>query len=140
MKALRKMDARAQHHAELLKKVAQAWEASPNWPLGRLINYLQNFCETPEIYNIPDEEIAEACNCIVRERDTQAQRFFYTKPLLIAKFDPTKDTYLEIAKKVLVAEEYDLVLDAIVEPIVYEELELDLKIIVDSYFSFTGPK
>jgi hypothetical protein len=133
------MDSRTQQHIELLKKLALAWEAVPHWRLGQLINYLLNFCETSEFYNVPDEEIVGACDSIVKERDSQAQKFFYTKPLLIAKFEPTKDNYLEIAEKILTAKEYDLVLSGIVDPDMYERLDLDLQIIVDSYFAFQVP-
>lgn len=130
------MDARTLQHVNLLKKITQTWEIAPQWRLGQLINYLLNFTQVEELIDVPDEELVEACDKIIAERDRQSQAFFYTKPLLIAKFDPTADTYLEIAKMVLVDDDYEIVLSAIVDPEIYLTLPKDLQIIVDSYFGF----
>lgn len=125
---------------DLLKKVLQAWEVAPNWQLGQLINYLLNFCDTPELYNVPDSQLADVCDAIVEERDRQAKNAFYTKAILIIAREPTPDTYFEIAKQVLVKKEYELVLDGIVDPDIYQALPLDLKAVVDIYFQWSAPK
>lgn len=86
-----------------------------------------------------DREIAEICDRIVRERDSQARSSFFTKAILFSKFNPTPDTYFDIAKLVLVSQEYDLVVAAILDPDVYHALPLDLKAIVDMYFQWSVP-
>lgn len=123
---------------DLLKKITQAWEVAPHWPLGRLINYLLNFCDSLELYNVPDSKIAEACDGIVRERDVLLKTH-YTKGILFDKLKPTPDTYFEIARQILVTDEYDKVVTAIIDPDVYQSLPPDLKSIVDHYFDWSVP-
>jgi len=104
-----------QHHIDLLKKVLQAWEVAPSWRFGQFINYLTNFADGKELYNIPDHELVEICDKIVAERDSQREAFFYTKSMLISAFNPTPDTFLEITKQILTSEEYDKVLEGIID-------------------------
>lgn len=123
---------------DLLKKVFQAWEVAPNWRLGQFINYLINFADGKELYNIPDQELAKICDKIVAERDGPKGGFFYTKCMLISAFSPTPQNFLEIAKQVLTSKEYDKVLDAIVDADVLEGLTPDLQAVVDYYYQFGG--
>ena len=125
-----------QHHIDLLKKVLQAWEVAPGWQLGQFINYLTNFADGKELYNIPDHELAEICNKIVAERDSQREASFYTKTMLISAFNPTADTFLEITKQVLTFEEYDKVLGGIIDCEYLRCLTPDLQAIVEYYFQF----
>jgi len=114
----------------------QAWEMAPQWRLGQVINYLLNFCTTSELYNVSDTEIEKACDAILEERDRQAKGSFYTKALLFSKlFDAKKpDNYFEIARQILIKEEYELVVDGIIDPDIYRFLPTDLKLVVDLYF------
>lgn len=125
-----------QQHIDLLKKVLQAWEIAPGWRLGQFINYLTNFADGKELYNIPDYELAKICDKIVAERDSQRGAFFYTKCMLISAFNPTSQNFLEIAKQVLTYEEYDKVLEAILDVDVLKGLTPDLQAVVEYYFQF----
>lgn len=126
-----------QHHIDLLKKVLQAWEVAPGWRLGQFINYLTNFADGKELYDIPDRELAEICDKIVAERDSQSEAVFYTKCILISAFNPTADTFLGITKQVLTSEEYDKVLEGIIDfDCCAKCLTPDIQAIVDYYFQF----
>jgi hypothetical protein len=137
--AVLEADVHTKHHLDLLKKVAAAWEVAPHWSFCQLVNYLLNFCEhgDSKLYNNSDADIIAACDGIVTERDAQAALAFYTKPLLISKFRPQSSTdYLTAARDILTSDEYEQVLGGIISPDTYDEMPRDLKIVVDSYFTF----
>jgi hypothetical protein len=129
-------------HEVVVRSIAGAWRAVPNWQFGQFINFIS---DGNLIINLTDKHITDACQELMceKQRVDEILKTPETNVVALDSEDSTliprnRRTYLKLCKITLEPDDYEDVLEGVMDVDYYLALETDLKDVVDAYYSYVG--